>query len=238
MVEPQGLIQYGNPGDVITWSISASSEVKLSRFIVKITPENDFETTYKDTGLYSKEFTFLLQYKIPQGYAGKLLYFNFTVIDEDGNSSIGLKELQVGDQLLSEYTGLQFRTISNLSNNAFDIEALAQTSAMDDSTMRDIEEVRDTTISPDEFSYKWFSPAGGKFVKANTYNYGEATLLTAKAIYDGSVPQSITDSIAPQDIFITRLGSTASEKYAVIKVVSINNNPSNINDTYTFNIKK
>jgi hypothetical protein len=236
-ITPESIIQYGTPGDVISWNISASSEVKLARFIIKIQPENDFQFTYQDTLLYSKTVSIFFQYKIPPAYAGKLLYFTFTVLDEDGNEAVGLKELSVGDQLLTEYTGLQFFIRSHNGNNAFDLETIAPSSSFNDSTVRDLEEfVTDTTS--ENPSYFWRSPAGGKFVKANSYDYANATLLSAKNLFDGSIQMDITDSIAADDKYIVRLGSSATEKFVVIKITSITNIPGNNSDVYTFNIKK
>jgi hypothetical protein len=236
-IEPESLILYGVPGDVISWNISASSEVKLARLLIRIQPENDFQTTYLDTLLYSKTLTLFFQYKIPAAYAGKLIYFNFTVIDEDGNEAVGLKELQVGDQLLTEQTGLQFFIRSHLSNAAFDLEGTQSVASFADSSLRDIQEFTADTLSENPTS-KWFSPAGGKFVKANNFDYANATLLSAKNLFDGSIQMDITDSLIPNDILITKLGSNNLEKFVVIKFVSVTNVPGNNLDTYTFNIKK
>jgi hypothetical protein len=238
IVTPSELIQYGNPGDVIDWNISVTSEVKLSRLIVKIQPQGEFEQVYKDTLVYAKNFTWKLQYLIPQSQAGKMVYFNFTAIDEDGNEGVALKEVQVGDELLTELTGLQFKTRSNLGNNAFDLEGVvAASSSTSDSTIRDLQEyVLDTTSqSP---AYKWFSPAGGKFVIANTYDYANATALTVKSQYDNSVKDDFTDSLIVGNKYITKLGSTTVDKYVVILITGINDGPGNNSDTYTFSIKK
>jgi hypothetical protein len=237
IVSPSELIQYGNPGDVIDWNISITSDIKLARLIIKVQPVNSFEQVYKDSLLYTKNFSWKLQYLIPQSQAGKLVYFNFTVIDEDGNESVALKEIQVGDELLTETSGLQFFTRSNLSNNAFDLEALLQSSTTSDSTIRDIQEFTQDTTLQSPTSY-WFSPAAGKFVKANSYDYGNATLLTAKNLFLGSIQKDVTDSLVAGDIYITKLGSTSVDKYVVLKIISINDSPGNNFDNYTFNVKK
>ncbi len=237
IVTPSDFRISGLPGEVKDWNISVTSEVKLARLIVKIQPENAFETVYKDTFLYTKNFSYKLQYLIPAAYAGKLLYFSFSAVDEDGNEGLALKQIQVGDELLTEYTGLQFLTRSNPGNNAFDLDSLDQTSAFNDSTVRDIQEyATDTTLQYP--TALWFSPAGGKFVKANNYDYGNATLLTAKNIYEGSIQMDITDSIVANDVYITKLGSNTTSKYVVLKIISVNDNPGNNFDNYTFNVKK
>lgn len=237
IVTPSDFRISGLPGDVKDWNISVTSEVKLARLIVKIQPENAFETVYKDTLLYTKNFSYKLQYLIPAAYAGKLLYFSFSAIDEDGNEGLALKQIQVGDELLTEYAGLQFFTRSNPSNNAFDLDSLYQTSAFNDSTVRDIQEyaIDSTLQNPTSF---WYSPAGGQFVKVNNYDYGNATLLSAKNVYDNSIRVDVTDSIVSGDIYITKLGSNTTNKYVVLKIISVNDNPGNNFDTYTFNVKK
>ncbi|MEP7263640.1 MAG: hypothetical protein ABI772_04040 [Bacteroidota bacterium] len=236
IVTPNELIKYGNPGDVVDWNISITSEVKLARLIVKIQPINEYEQVYKDTLLYSKNFSWKLQYLIPQSQAGKTLYFNFTVVDEDGNEGVALKQIQVGDKLLSELTGLQFNTRSNPGNNAFDLEGIVATSSFSDSTIRDIQEYAlDTTLqSP---TYIWYSPAGGKFVQANNYDYANATALTAQTQFTNSVKEDFTDSLIVGDIYISKLGSTTVDKYMVIRITGITDGANN-SDVYTFNIKK
>lgn len=236
IVTPNDLIQYGDPGDVVDWNISITSEVKLARLIIKIQPENNFEQVYKDTLLYTKNFSWKLQYLVPQSQAGKLVYFNFTVIDEDGNEGVALKQIQVGDKLLTELTGLQFNTRSNPGNNAFDLDAVVATSSFSDSTIRDIQEwATDTTLQTP--TYKWFSPAGGKFVYANNYDYANATALTAKNLYIGSTKEDFTDSLIVGNKYITKLGSSTVDKYVVILITGITDGANN-NDVYTFNIKK
>jgi hypothetical protein len=237
IVTPADFRISGLPGDIKDWNISITSEVKLARLIIKIQPENDFETTYKDTLLYTKNFTYKLQYLIPPSVAGKLLYFSFTAIDEDGNEGLALKQIQVGDELLTEVSGLQFFTRSNPGNNAFDLENLVQTSAFNDSTVRDIEEFTGDSTLQYPVGY-WYSPAGGKFVKANTYDYGNATLLSAKNVFDNSIQTDVTDSLVSGDTYIMKLGSMTQNKYVVLKVININDSPGNNFDNYTFNVKK
>jgi len=48
----------------------------------------------------------------------------------------------------------------------------------------------------------------------------------------------ITDSIVANDVYITKLGSNTTSKYVVLKIISVNDNPGNNFDNYTFNVKK
>jgi len=237
IVSPFELIQTGNPGDVKSYSIKVESEISLSRFRIFTKFENEFEILYKDSALSTKNFNWNFEYKIPQTAAGKVIYFRFSAIDTDGNEGLAVKEIITGDKLLIENTGLQFYSFSNSANNAFNLETLGQESYTSDSTNRDIQEYVSDSLNIASPSYKWTSPAGGKFVKANTYDYANATLLTAKNIYDGSIALVNTDSLVVGDIYITRLGSLTQDKYCVLKITGINEIAGS-GDNYTFNVKK
>ena len=238
VVNPYALLQYGNPGEVKDWNISITSDIKLSRLIIYTQIQNDYEQVYKDTSLSSKNLTYKLQYLIPAAAAGKLIYFRFRVIDEDGNEALALKEIQVGDQLLTEFSGLQFNSRRNINNNAFDLELLVpSTVGFSDSTTRDLQEYTSDTASLSP-SYFWYSPAGGQLVYANSYDYANATLLSTQQFFNSSTKYSVTDSLVPGNIYITKLGSTSTVKYLVIKVVSVTDASSTNPDYYTFNIKR
>ena len=237
-ITPDELIQYGIPGNIKDWNISITSDIKLSRLIVYTEIQNELEQVYKDSALSTKNFSWKLQYLIPAAAAGKLIYFRFRVIDDDGNETIAVKEISVGDQLLVETGSFQFYTRRNLTNNAFDLEnSMATTVGIADSTLRDLQEYTTDTASFTP-SYHLFSPAGGKFVYANSFDYGQATFLSTKNFFEGGVSYDVTDSVATNNIYIMKLGSTVTAKYIVIKIVQVTDASGSDPDYYSFKIKK
>lgn len=237
LISPYELIQSGNPGDVKAYQIKVESEVALSHFRVFLKLENEYEVLYKDSVLSTKNFAWNFEYKIPQAAAGRTIYFRFSAVDRDGSEGLGVKQIVAGDKPLTENQGVQLFTFANIAKNALNLETLTLESSLSDSSLRDLQEYVTDSAATDAPTYRWASPAGGKFAKSNTFNYGNATVLTAKQVYGGNIQISPTDSISAGDIFITKTGSATDEKYVVIQVVSINDNPGSNLDSYTLNIK-
>lgn len=235
---PSDFRLYAKAGDIVTITINVTSDIQLKEFIIKTQVQNDLVDVYVDTAISNKSFSYLLQYKVPQSAAGKLIYLTYIAYDQDGNEGKNLQQIFVNDVVLDELTGLSFHSGLHTTNNAFDLEALMPvTAGLADSTTRDLQEyITDSTTQG--LSYKWKSPARGKFVKANTYNYANATYQTAEALYNVSLPVDITDSLSINDIYVMKLGSTILNKYVVLKITGMVDQPGTDNDTYTFNLKK
>jgi hypothetical protein len=238
LITPTALRQTANPEDVVIYNLSVTSNTRLSFFRIYLQPQNSFEVLIHDSSLVTKNFSWKYQYLVPKETAGKLLTFRFNVIDENGTETNVLRQIQVGDVSLVLSTGLEFFSRPNVSNNAFDLENLVQTTAaISDSSLRDLQEyTADTTLqSPVHY---WFSPAGGKFVKANTFDFGNASLVSAKNAFESSIQKDVSDSLEINDIYITRIGGISPASYAVIKITGIVDQPGITQDKFVFDVKK
>lgn len=239
-ISPSDLYQYGNPGDVKLWNVTVTGDAKIVRFMIQTVIENSFVTTFLDTSLSLKEFNYTMQYEIPNAAAGKSVSITFRAFDEEGNEGTNVKGIFVGDKLLTEQSGLEFFTLGRGTNNGFNLETVSQVTVGVDSAIIDLQEnTVDTLENP---VYKWKSPAAGQsaFVKANNYDYANATEITSKQVFDASTKQAVTDSLISGDIYITKLGGVTPSKYMVIKIVSIIDEAPGgpAFDRYVFNIKK
>ncbi|MBK9673239.1 MAG: hypothetical protein IPO70_13640, partial [Bacteroidetes bacterium] len=167
--------------------------------------------------------------------------FTFNAIDVDGNRGTDLKQLLVQADtavLLSETTGHQIFSAKSLNHkDAYNLETNAVVwSQLADSTDQDIKDfIADTT---DALSFSWVSPAHGKFVRFNGFDYPNATDVTAENAYTSGAKLDIIDNLQINDIIIVKLGSVSAEKYVVIKITAIADAPGREFDTYTFSIKK
>ncbi len=240
---PEGLYIYGKVGDVVSVSINVYSDIRLSRFYVNSKLDNSFQVTSLDTSIDSKEFSILFEYKIPAGAAGKSILFTYTANDVDGNSGSDLKRLIVSPdtaKLLTETSGHQIFSGKSLNHkDAFDLETNSvKWSSLPgvDTTSLDIKDF--PTDSTDALAKTWVSPARGKFVRFNGFDYANATNVSLVNSYSSGAKLDILDNIQLNDIIITKLGSLSSEKYAVIRITGITDAPGKESDSYLFSIKK
>jgi len=241
-VGPSGLTVYGKEGDVMGFNVSVYSDVPLSHFHISSKMDNSFQQTELDSALISsKQFSMLYQYKVPVGIAGKGISFTFTINDINGEQSIDLKKLIVvaDTTLLTETTGHQMYSGKSINANAYNLKTnTAQFSNLSDSTMRDIQDYPTTPNTDSTLSLSWISPAGGKFVLFNGYDYPNANLASAINAYNSGLKSDQINNLKIGDILITKLGSGAEEKYVVIKLTDIKDNKGNEDDFYIFSIKK
>lgn len=236
---PDDLYIKGEVGDVISISVTVRCDDKMNRFYITSHPDNGYQTTVFDTSFASKKFTYLFQYKIPSSVSGKSVVFSFNAIADNGNTGTSAKRLIIeSEALYKEYSNNRMYANNPsviTTEDAFDLELrLPKQSAVTDSSLRDIQDKsgNDTTISK-----MWYSPAGGKFVRYNSFDYANATLSTVISAFKSGIPLDIIDNIKEDDVIITKLGSVNTDIYVVIKVVTVHDDIGKNNDYYNFNIK-
>jgi hypothetical protein len=241
-VTPGPLYIYGNVDDLVTFRISITSEVRLTRVSIIAQPDNQLPTTLLDSAISTKGTTFNYYYHLPSALAGKSVVFEFKAEDENGNTGSCAKRVYIAALTpttaitLTETAG--HRLFSNLSTSpdAYDLETNSGVfSTVADSTLRDIQDYSGTDTV---LSGIWKSPAGGKFVLFNGYDYANATDSTAYNAYVSGVKLTILNNLHIGDIIITKLGSTATNKYVVVRITDILDIIGKNNDYYEFTIKK
>jgi hypothetical protein len=237
-VVPTPLYIYGNVGDLINFNITVDSDKRLSKFYISQQPDNQVPVTVLDTVITSKGVQFMYYYRMPADMAGKSIIFEFRAEDEDGNVGKQVRRVFVAAATavtLTETTG--HRMYSNLSANsdAYDLETNTARFSNVDSTLRDIQ---DNSGADTVLSNSWISPAGGQFVKANGYDYANATDVTATSAYTGGLMLSQVSGLAVNDILITKLGNTVAATYVVLRITNIIDQAGKNNDYYEFSIKK
>ena len=238
---PENLYIYGRAGDVVSVVVNVYSDIRLNRFYVTSKLDNSFQVTNLDSSIDTKDFAIIFEYKIPAEAAGKSIVFTFNASDVDGNKGADLKRLIVAADtavLLVETSGHQLFSGKSLNHkDAFNMETNAVVySMLADSVDRDIQDyVQDTT---DALPRSWVSPAKGKFVRFNGFDYANATDVSLENSYSSGAKLDIIDNIQLNDIIITKLGSVANNKYIAIKITGITDAPGKESDSYLFSIKK
>lgn len=237
-VTPDPLYIYGNIGDLVTFNITVSSDVSLSRFYISQQPDNQVAVTVFDTAVTTKGLTMTYYYRLPAALAGKSVIFEFGAQDENGTVGKEVKRVYIATPVavaLTETSGHRMYSNLSLGQDAYNLETNVPQFSTADSTLRDMQDASgtDTTLSK-----HWTSPAGGLFVAYNGFDYANATDISTVNAYDGGVKFSQLSGLAIGDIIITKLGSLTTNKYAVIRITDIVDLPGKNNDYYEFTIKK
>ena len=241
-VSPEPLYIFANVGDLVPFRIDISSEVKLSKVTITTQPDNQIPALLLDTAVTTRGATFFYYYRVPAAFAGKSVVFDFKVEDNNGLTANALKRVNISAIPTSSAVPLVetsgHRVYSNLSINpdAYNLETKSpEFSIVADSTDRDIQDVSGSNTT---LSNTWKSPAGGKFVLFNGFDYANATDSSAYNAYTTGVKLSILYNIQVGDIIITKLGSTTANKYVVMRVTDLVDLTGKDGDYYEFTIKK
>lgn len=240
-LSPSDLYAYGKAGSYYRVTVKVSSDIGLERFYIKSTPDNQPTQTIVDNAVSKKNYTYDLEYLIPAALAGQSAVFQFTAQDEEGQESSVLQRLWVAKdtaKYLVETSGHIMYSNLSINPDAYDLEInQAKFSTLAGDSIKDIQDNSDTS---DVLKKEWISPAGGKFVKFNGFDYANATDKSAKDAFDAGAQLDKVTSLQANDIIITRLGSQlqGTNIYIVIKITNISDSSGKDNDFYVFNIKK
>jgi hypothetical protein len=237
-ITPTPLYIYGNIDDLLAFGITVTSDVPLSKFYISQQPENQVPYTVLDSSISTKGTSFTYYYRLPASQAGKSVIFEFKAVDENGNEGKEARRVFIAAPAavtLTETSG--HRMYSNLSINpdAYNLETNAPQFSTADTTLRDIQDMSGTDTV---LLKNWSSPAGGKFVLYNGFDYANATNVSTVNAYTGGVKLTQLSNLAIGDIIITKLGSLSTNKYVVIRITDIVDMPGKDNDYYEFSIKK
>jgi hypothetical protein len=246
-IDPADLYVYAEVSDVVSFNITVSSEAGLTSFRVESKlddgqsfTQTDYEEVLANVSSYNKLYEML----VPQSVAGESLILTFTATDANGQQTTALKrlwvqELPVGPVFLDETAGHVMYNSNSQHPNAYNIElGLPVISAFStDSTERDIQDYpldTSTTI----LSRTWISPAGGMFVKFNSFDYANATDSSAAQAFHAGIPLPQVDNLQELDIILLQLEDSIPQ-IAIIQIMGINNiDTTTSQDSYVFNIKK
>ncbi len=96
--------------------------------------------------------------------------------------------------------------------------------------------MKNTSTVNDGWKNEWTSMNGTLFVKANSYNYANATLEAAIAAYNAGTPSQTVTNPAANDIYIAKL--RGGNNYVVIKVTNVVETTNDNLDKIEFSYKK
>jgi hypothetical protein len=168
--------------------------------------------------------------------AGDIVYARFVVSANDGSIVEDVLRFDIQSSAdFTTYTNQSFFSANSTLFNAYSIENPSSvTFDMNNPSMSDLRElVNDTISDPSYISYRWYSPSGGLFVKANNINFNQVTPADVTVIYNNSFPTAFSDSLVVGDTYIL---FSPSNRYSLFRVSAIGN--SGGAGHYTFDLRR
>lgn len=162
--------------------------------------------------------------------------YTFKVTDRDGESATVEIEVMVGTPMANEVNGAFFHIEGSLQGS-YDLVNETTVAASGANSLKDMS---NTDAAGDPFTGSWEAKNTTMFVKANSFDYANATVqMAANAYANGTASASVADPVAG-DIYIAKLRGT--NDYAVVKVTDVDptDNSCNCGNTgkITFDYKK
>lgn len=231
-------------GQVVSFTIRGLSEGRsLARLIVTSKKDNSFTVTVKDTAISGTKLTYIWEMRVANAIQPYSELLTFRLIDSEGAEMTTTRTLYVtlGAIVLTETSGHQFYHGNSAvhGESAFDLETRVPVLASVDSSRRDVQDVP-ASSSATEMSRTWRSPAGGRFVRFNEFDYANATDISLEAAFLAGVPSETISNVQVGDMILVRLGSLPDTQrfYAVMKIMDVIDEPGTAdNDRYVFNMK-
>lgn len=243
-VSPQTPVMAVSSGNVVSFTITGRSDhSSLSRLIIRSKRDNSFSITEVDTALSGSSLSWNWEYMVPHAVANYSTKLTFELYEADGDEMTAARTLNVtlGAVLLVEASGQQFysRNSATHGESAFDLEDRVPVLYSVDSTRRDLQD-KPADVAQTEISRTWISPAGGRMVRFNGFDYANATDMSLRNAFNSGVPVEELTNVAVNDVILVRLGSLPANvnHYAALRVTDILDEPGSAdNDRYTFNMK-
>lgn len=222
-------------GNVVNFTVKINSKNDLSKYRITETINNS-TTTIKELNISGKNYIDWFDYKVPNvfnTYGRHEIKLIFSAFDAKGAimSRAKLIYVDINDRTLTEYSGNTMYSALSNQHNAYDL--ITRTPKYNTDSTSHIFDFTQPNAG-DSLGKTWISPSGVKFVKLNGFDYANATEGTVTNAYNSSVKNDTLRNLQPEDIIITKVGTT----YMALKMVYVIDDTGNANDRYMFSIKK
>lgn len=240
-VTPELLIFSTNPGSLIEFTLSGESESPLQKLVVLSKRDNQATVTVVDSVL-SGQKSIIYRYELltPQSADDYSLLLTFQLFNQDGEMVAASRQVDVAvnNEPLTEYSGLTMYSKNSTKTDAYDlIELSALFSDLAVSDIKDIQVASDSDATA-SLCRAWISPAGGKFVSFNGFDYVNANKVSLENAYLSGAKLDKITNIQENDIILTSMQRADSVVYTAIKIVYVIDDALSENDRYIFTLKR
>lgn len=243
-ISPKEIEINANPGENVFFQLQGSSDVKLSRLSILRTG-NGQDSILLDTAINLKSISLNWAYKTPSTSTNNVSLI-FTLSDEGGNVFKDQRLIVLNSTtVLTEYVNNVMYSMPNTLLNSFSLSSLtpiSYDSLLFDSLPQLLPDLRELNNNPlasaFDVSGLFYSPSGGKFVKANSVNYSLATKNDLQTFFNGNFNETvITDSLKVGDIYAFKSNAASTNQvlcFIKIDQIFFGTTPGK----YVFSIKK
>jgi len=240
-VSPTDIVLKAKTGQVLRFTIQASSPAGLSNLVINSKELTSFTKLEIDSTLNGSEnFNWTYEYQVPAASNSYILDLSFIFTDKSGYVFSAAKRINVSttNASLVENTGNVFYSKNSGKEDSYNlINHVAEFSTTTSASLRDIQ--NDGSFdSGDVLGNSWVSPSGSQFVRFNGFDYDNATRASVISTYDSGLKSDTLSNIQQGDIIFMKVKRSSNYTYVVIKVTSIFDLAGSTNDTYIFSMKK
>lgn len=235
-ISPEGNYYSLDAGSIINFTLSVESREELSRYRVVETINNRKVTVLKDENISGKVYSDWLDYTVPDslGFGNHQIELLFSTLDVKGNEMKRVKIITVSnsERNLTEFGGNTMYSSISSQFDAYDL--LTGSPKYSSDTTSHIQDF--TRANPtDSLSKSWTSPISDiKFVRFNSFDYGNATDVTVKTAFETGVKNDTIRNLKADDVILTKV----QNNYIAIKLIFVTDLNGNANDKYIFSIKR
>jgi hypothetical protein len=202
----------------ITATVTAEGEIKTMS--VRKKDATGASSTVAITGSYAGKTSFTETFTIScaatDNYPLEII-FSVTDKNDQGMDKTFTITLQgsSGTPFAQTKSG-QFYHIAGLLKGAYDLDGDAEVASSGTASAKSM---KNTDVAGSAFTGSWMSDAanGTQYVKANTYDYTNATVESATSAYAAGTASATVTNPAANDIYIGKKGTT----YYVIKITAV-----------------
>jgi hypothetical protein len=203
---------------VTSWEINATITSVAGLSNVKIfNVTNAGETQLTSISSFSDKTNYHLTFTVSDIAAQTTIKVSAT----DKNDVTNSMNFVIKVTALATKTGKIYHIQAATGKGAWDLVADVAKASTDAAADKDMINASEN-VSGSTFVAGWNVGSGNStmFVKANTYDFTNASLATAKTTYAAGTPSNQIRSVANNDIYIAKL--RGQDTYAIIKITNVN----------------
>jgi hypothetical protein len=212
-------------------NVDFTAEAKVSTFKLTFLGDSlfDLTSTYSNetSGTYRFQRT-VAQITADLAASQGTVEYVFTLVDKDQNARNATYTVTTGSQgtaFATEILTGNFWHVEGPNQGAYDLDGDATVSSTGSATTKSMINTDPADASAtSSFTGSWNSGNGTEFVKANSFDYANATVEAATSAYTGTTSGTVTNP-AVNDVYIAKKGSI----YYVIKITELTPDASKTN---------
>lgn len=241
-VLPEALVYQSTAGTVETFKIKGFSTTRFTRLKISTKKKNGFSVTRLDSSFAGREhFSLDWEFRIENALEDYELMVYFTLTDESGkeHATDRLIKVFISDPYLPEFSGIRMFSSRSGQADALNLRDLStRNSALTPVGFLDVWDDSTAAGADTILGRRWISPAGGRFMRFNGFNFAEATENSLSGAIAAGTFSDKVEQIQQGDVILYKRVVDSLQIEAVIRVMGVYDQPGSGNDYYDLSVKK